>query len=93
MQQTILVLGIILALVLAGLTVHLVLTWMDRRGWVWYRNPNRARPSSLGLVEEIYQPSVEHVTDHAIEDETLADQSESGQQDPDEPTDEERDAI
>lgn len=91
MQQIIVVIGIIVALMIAGLTVHLVLTGMDRRGWVWYRNPDRARPSSLGLVEEIYQPSVEHVIERAIEDETLADQAESGEDGPDEGTAGERD--
>jgi hypothetical protein len=85
MEQFGLVVGIVVTLGIAGLAVHLLLTWMDRRGWVWYRNPGRGRPSSLGLLEEIYQPSVEHSIEQTIEDETLADQAESGQGDPADP--------
>lgn len=67
------------ALFVAALAVHLVLTWMDRRGWVWYRNKNRPRPSSLGLIEELYQPSIEHVANEHTREETEADQVESGE--------------
>lgn len=67
------------ALLGAAVAVHLVLTWMDRRGWVWYRNKNRPRPSSLGLIEELYQPSIEHVANEHTRDETEAAQAESGE--------------
>lgn len=67
----------VLALVLvAG---HSLLTWAERRGWVYYRSTDRPRPHSLGLFEEIYQPSVTHVIDHQVTEETEADQSESGE--------------
>jgi hypothetical protein len=75
----VLLVGIVFVLAVAALAVHLLLTWMDRRGWVWYRNPNRGRPTPLGLVEEIYQPSVEHAIEQAIEDETIADQDATGE--------------
>lgn len=79
MHPVVVVVGIVAALGIALLVVHLSLTWADRRGWVWYRNPERGRPTSLGLIEEIYQPSVEHTTQMAIDDETLADQADSGE--------------
>ena len=67
----------VLALVLiAG---HLLLTWAERRGWVYYRSTERPRPRSLGLFEEIYQPSISHVIDQRMTEETEADQSESGE--------------
>lgn len=68
----------ILALVLvAG---HVLLTWAERRGWVYYRSTDRPRPRSLGLFEEIYQPSVTHVIDQEVTEETEADQAESGRE-------------
>ncbi len=66
-----------LALVIVG--GHLLLTWAERRGWVYYRSSDRPRPHSLGLFEEIYQPSVTHVTDQQVMEETEADQAESGE--------------
>ncbi|MGB9358154.1 MAG: hypothetical protein WCC01_06325 [Acidimicrobiia bacterium] len=67
----------ILALVIVG--GHLVLTWAERRGWVYYRSTDRPRPHSLGLFEEIYQPSVTHVIDQQVVEETEANQAESGE--------------
>lgn len=76
--MSILVVVAVLALVLiAG---HLLLTWAERRGWVYYRSTDRPRPRSLGLFEEIYQPSVSHVTEQQATEETEADQSESGEE-------------
>lgn len=66
-----------LALVIVG--GHLLLTWAERRGWVYYRSSDRPRPHSLGLFEEIYQPSVTHVIDQQVMEETEADQAESGE--------------
>lgn len=68
---------VVLSLVLvAG---HLLLTWAERRGWVYYRSTDRPRPRSLGLFEEIYQPSVTHVIDQQVTEETEAEQAESGE--------------
>ena len=68
---------VILALVLvAG---HFLLTWAERRGWVYYRSTDRPRPRSLGLLEEIYQPSITHVIEQQVAEETEADQAESGE--------------
>lgn len=76
--MSILVVVAVLALVLiAG---HLLLTWAERRGWVYYRTTDRPRPRSLGLFEEIYQPSVSHVMEQQATEATEADQSESGEE-------------
>jgi hypothetical protein len=80
----ILVFGAIATLILVAVVTHLLLTAFNRRGWVYYRNPDAPKGSSLGLIEEIYQPSVTHVIDQqSLEDSLLKDQSESG--DPDSP--------
>ena len=71
----------VLAAVVVGIVVvagHLTLTWAARRGWIYYRDSNRPRPHTLGLVEEIYQPSIEHVIDQEVSEATEADQAESG---------------
>ncbi len=78
MNQILAIIAVLIALTCAALTVHLVLSWMERRGWVYYRTKDRPRPSSLGLVEEIYQPSIEHVTEEKTGEKSRADQAESG---------------
>ena len=79
----ILVLGAIAVLALVALTTHLLLTAFNRRGWVYYLNPDAPKGSSLGLIEEIYQPSVTHVIDQQSLEDSTREQSESG--DPDHP--------
>ncbi|MGI9529030.1 MAG: hypothetical protein ACR2NG_04910 [Acidimicrobiia bacterium] len=66
-----------------GVAGHLALTLADRKGWVYYRNDDRRPPHTLGLLEEIYQPSIEHVIEQETSEQTSADQAESG--DPDTP--------
>jgi hypothetical protein len=73
-----LILGVVAALAVVALTVHLLLTWFDRRGWVYYRNPNAPKGSSIGLLEEIYQPSMTHVIDEETRQASEADQPDSG---------------
>lgn len=70
----------VLVLVLVVAAGHLALTWAERRGWVYYRSTDRPRPRSLGLFEEIYQPSVSHVIEQQVTEETEADQIESGEE-------------
>jgi hypothetical protein len=73
-----LILGVVVVLGIVALTTHLLLAWFNKRGWVYYRNPNAPKGSSAGLLEEIYQPASAPVVDqHALED-SLKDQSESG---------------
>ena len=78
-----LVIAIVVVLTLVAGIVHLLLTLADRRGLVWYRNPDRPPPRSLGMLEEIYQPSIEHTIEAEVTDETEADQAASG--DPEHP--------
>jgi len=78
-QIVIVALAVMASLLAAAVTVHLVLSWADRRGWVYYRNQGRPPPRSLGLLEEIYQPSITHVIEHEIEEDSIADTTESGE--------------
>ncbi len=71
--------AIVVGLALVLLSGHLFLTWAERRGWVYYRSTDRPRPHSLGLFEEIYQPSITHVIDQQVNEDTEADQAESGE--------------
>ena len=78
MQWVLIVILITSGLLIIGTAGHLALTWANRKGWVYYRNDERPPPHSLGLLEEIYQPSIEHVIEQEISDQTEADQAESG---------------
>ncbi len=77
--MVVVVVGVVVVLVVVALIVHLFLTWFEKKGWVYYRSANRPRPQSLGLLEEIYQPSITHVIEQETTEETEADQPESGQ--------------
>lgn len=77
-MSAVIVLGVVLALGVAALIVHVALTWADRRGWVYYRNPKRPPPRSLGILEEIYQPSVHHFVEEMVSKETEADSEATG---------------
>jgi hypothetical protein len=56
------------------------LRYAGRRGWVFNKhNPQQSRPMSLGLLEQIYQPSIQHVIEFEITDRTDAEQDESGE--------------
>ena len=53
--------------------------WAGSRGWVY--NKHNPRPPGAGMpkiLDEIYQPSVEHVIEHEVSERTRADRSESG---------------
>jgi hypothetical protein len=78
MNTWVLALLVILVLALIALLTHLLLTSFDRRGWVYYRNPGAPKGSWLGLHEEIYQPSVTHATEQQTLEDSLKDQTESG---------------
>ena len=75
----VILIAVVVVLSLVLVAGHLLLTWAERRGWVYYRSTDRPRPRSLGLFEEIYQPSVTHVIDQQVTEETEADQAESGE--------------
>lgn len=63
---------------IVGSALHIALTWANRKGWVYYRNEHRPPPRTLGLLEEIYQPSIEHVIEEETSEQTRADQAVSG---------------
>ena len=71
--------AVVVLLLLVLVAGHFLLTWAERRGWVYYRSTDRPRPHSLGLFEEIYQPSMTHVIDQEVAEETEAEQTESGE--------------
>jgi hypothetical protein len=73
-----LILGVVVMLGIVALTTHLLLTSFNKRGWVYYRNPDAPKGRRLGLLDEIYQPASAHVVDHQTLEDSLKDQSESG---------------
>lgn len=41
--------------------LHRLALRADERGWIFYKTKPRLKGSSLGLVESIYNPAMEHV--------------------------------
>jgi hypothetical protein len=78
-----LIVGVVVVLSIMAFATHLLLTWFEKRGWLYYRSTERPRPKPIGALDEIYQPSMTHVVDQETLEDSLKDQSESG--DPDQP--------
>ena len=78
MSTFLLAIAVLGVLTVVAVVVHLILTYADHRGWVYYRNPHRQASRSVGLLEEIYQPSISHVIEEEAGAESRADVSESG---------------
>ena len=67
-----------IGLIAVGYSIHRAGLAADRRGWLYYRTKPRFRGSSLGLLEEIYQPSIRYVVDEIAEEKARGDQAETG---------------
>jgi hypothetical protein len=72
---------IVVAVVGAVLSLVLVANsrWAARRGWVF--NKHNPRPSGSGIptmLDEIYQPGIEHLAEEQASEATRADQNGSG---------------
>ena len=57
---------------------HRVATYAASRGWVYYRNGPK-RGYSLGLIEEVFQPSMEFALEEESSEAVKADIPRSGQ--------------
>ena len=66
----------VFALLLYGL--HRLALWADRRGWVYYRTKPKFKGSSLGLLESVYNPAMEHVIEERGGERARGSQDESG---------------
>ena len=67
--------GLVLAL---GYGLHRLALWADGRGYVYYKTKPKFKGSSLGLIEGIYNPSVEHVVEERAGERARGSQDESG---------------
>ena len=53
--------------------------WVGERGWVYNKhNPRPRGVGTLGLLEEIYQPSIQHVIEERASERARGSQDESG---------------
>ena len=53
--------------------------WAAKRGWVFNKhNPRLSGSANLVLLDQIYQPGVEHVIEEQSSESIRADQDESG---------------
>ena len=71
----------LIAALLVGRAGNRLGRWAGERGWV-YNKHNPRRPGSgagsLGLFEEVFQPSVRHVIEEQSSERLRAEQDESG---------------
>jgi hypothetical protein len=73
----------VFALWIAGTAWALHSRWLAERGWVHNKhNPRPAGGGTVGLLEEIYQPSIRHVIEERSEQKARGSQDASGD-DPD----------
>jgi hypothetical protein len=79
--------GTVIVFAVGGAAVTLVgvVTWAlnsrtaGERGWVYNRyNPRRRGGGTLGLLESIYQPSIEHVIEERSSQRARGSQDDSG---------------
>jgi hypothetical protein len=61
-----------------GYGLHRLALWADGRGYIYYKTEPKFRGSSLGLIEGIYNPSVEHVVEERSSERARGSQDESG---------------
>lgn len=57
--------------------LHLGLLAAERRGWIFYRN--RPRIQALGILEEVFQPSIQHVIAEETAQKSRREQADSGE--------------
>jgi hypothetical protein len=65
-------------LVLLAYLAHRAALWAEAKGWVYYQKKPRFRGSTLGFLEEIYNPSMHHVVEERDSERGSASQEESG---------------
>ena len=68
----------IAAVVAAGYAIHRLALWADGRGFIYYKTKPRFRGSSLGLLESVYNPAMEHVVEERGGERARGSQDESG---------------
>lgn len=57
--------------------------WLADRGWIYNRyNPRPKGGGTLGLLEEIYQPSIRHVVEERASEKARGSQDAQGEGDP-----------
>lgn len=67
---------VVAAVMLYGL--HRLALWAEQRGWIYYRQKDRPGPLPMGILEEIYQPSIEHTIVELSDESIRAEQDETG---------------
>lgn len=57
---------------------HRLALWADRNGWLYYKTKPRLRGTSLGMIESVYNPAMEHVIEERAGERARGSQDESG---------------
>lgn len=83
MTTALVIAGVVVALLLVGFGLDRLGLWAERKGWVYYRTRRGKGPVNLGLLDQIYQPSMEHVIEEETQERTFGETIESA--DPNDP--------
>lgn len=78
MTTTLIVIAVVGAVGLVLFGLDRLALWAERRGWLYYRHQKGKGAVNLGFLDQIYQPSMEHVVEEETREHTVADQDESG---------------
>jgi len=71
--------GILVVLVVVGYALHRLSRLAGERDWIYNKhNPRPRGGGTLGLLEEIYQPSIQHVVEERSSQRARGSQNESG---------------
>jgi len=68
----------VIGLIALGYGLHRLALWADDRGYVYYKTKPKFRGSSLGLIESVYNPAMEHVVEERGGERARGSQDESG---------------
>lgn len=69
---------VVSVLAVLAFVAHRLALWAESRGWMYYKNRPPFRGSTLGYLEEIYNPAMHHVMEERDHERGSAAQEESG---------------
>jgi hypothetical protein len=68
----------LLGFLVLGYGFHRLLTWAEKRGYIYYLAKPDRRPPPLGLLEQIYKPEMEYVAEEEAGQYVRGEDDESG---------------
>lgn len=70
--------AIVIGLLVVVYGLHLLLSWAEKQGHIYYLNKPDRRPPPLGLLDQIYKPEMEYVIEEESGQYVRGEDDESG---------------